>query len=60
MLSEEQVDETTRYGYKFKFEPLEPNRTDAGEISNAELQAYIRDLLGLRKESVVDSEQLEK
>ena len=56
-MSEEQVEQNTRYGYKFRFEPREPNRTDAGEISNAELQAYIRDLLGLRKDSVEESEQ---
>lgn len=38
------------YVYRFRFEPRVTSKTELGEVSNAELQKYIDNLLGIKRE----------
>jgi hypothetical protein len=50
-MSEQQTNEqTARYVYKFSYHPQPPKKAEDVEISTSELQAYINNLLGIRKE----------
>ena len=51
-MSEEQPSaQPARYVYKYYFAPPSPKRMESGDLSKAELQAYIDGLLGLSKET---------